>query len=229
MIDDANPVESANKVALNPRRRPYRVALRMSAYILLLLAGLTAGGFLRFADTVAGLETPKSPEADAIVVLTGGSQRIEQAVSLLESGTGQRLLISGAHPGTSASRIREMTRAPEGLFDCCVDIGYDAIDTVGNALETARWAKNHGFKSILVVTNNYHMPRSLFELHRVDPNTRYIAYPIVNSDLKTANWMAKPDVVRAILSEYVKLAGAFVRATFLPPDETSLRSTRRTD
>ncbi len=89
---------------------------------------------------MAGLTPPEKPKADAVVVLTGGTQRIDQAVNLLETGTGQRLLISGVHPDTSAARIREMTRAPQSLFVCCVDLGYDAIDTVGNALETAKWS-----------------------------------------------------------------------------------------
>lgn len=226
MTGQADPIQSDGRNRLNPRRRPHRVVLRLIAYIVLLAAGLAAGGFLRFADTVAGLQPPQTPAADAIVVLTGGYQRIDQAINLLENGTGRRLLISGVHPGTTAERIREMTRAPESLFDCCVDIGYDAIDTVGNALETARWAKKNGFANVLVVTNNYHMPRSLFELHRIDPDTRYSAYPIVNSDLKSGNWLTRPDVVRAMLSEYVKLAGAVLRAHIFPPDETSLRSAK---
>ena len=207
-----------------PRRPFYRTLLRIVAYLALVAACLAIGGFLHFADTVAKLMPPAKPKADAIVVLTGGNQRIDQAVNLLETGTGRRLLISGVHPDTSAARIREMTRAPQSLFVCCVDIGYDAIDTVGNALETARWVKEHGYREVLVVTSNYHMPRSLMELHRIDPDTHYIGYPIVYTDLRSENWLTMPEVVKAMLSEYVKLAGATVRAHLLSPDTASLRS-----
>jgi uncharacterized SAM-binding protein YcdF (DUF218 family) len=224
MTQTTNAIRGPEKGSVNPRRRPHRVVLRIAGFVVLVVAGIAAGGFLRFADTVAGLEPPAEPKADALVVLTGTSQRIDQAISLLEAGTGHRLLISGVHPGTTAARIRGMTRAPQSLFDCCIDIGYDAIDTVGNALETSRWAKAHGYREVLVVTNNYHMPRSLFELHRVDPETRYTGYPIINSDLKRSNWMANPDVVRAMLSEYLKLAGASLRAYLSWGDDASLRS-----
>ena len=98
--------------AWHATRPIYRVFLRRLSYVVLLLVGLLFGGLLRFADTVAGLTPPEKPKADAVVVLTGGTQRIDQAVNLLETGTGQRLLISGVHPDTSAARIREMTRAP---------------------------------------------------------------------------------------------------------------------
>ncbi|SOC84351.1 Uncharacterized SAM-binding protein YcdF, DUF218 family [Ensifer adhaerens] len=202
----------------------HRVFLRRLSYVVLLLAGLLFGGFLRFADTVADLAPPEKPKADAVVVLTGGTQRIDQAVNLLETGTGQRLLISGVHPDTSAARIREMTRAPQSLFVCCVDLGYDAIDTVGNALETAKWVHAHKYRRVLVVTSNYHMPRSLLELHRIDPATQYVGYPIVYTDLKSENWMAMPEVVKAMLSEYVKLVGATIRAHLFTPDTSSLRS-----
>ncbi|MET3615917.1 uncharacterized SAM-binding protein YcdF (DUF218 family) [Rhizobium aquaticum] len=207
-----------------PARPIYRVFLRRLSYVVLILAGLLFGGFLRFADAVAGLTPPEKPKADAVVVLTGGTQRIDQAVNLLETGTGQRLLISGVHPDTSAARIREMTRAPQSLFVCCVDLGYDAIDTVGNALETAKWVNAHKYRRVLVVTSNYHMPRSLLELHRIDPETQYIGYPIVYTDLKSENWMAMPEVVKAMVSEYVKLLGATIRAHLFTPDTSSLRS-----
>lgn len=207
------------------KTRPlHRTVLRRLSYLALLAAGLFFGGFLRFADTVADLHPPEKPKADAVVVLTGGNQRIDQAVNLLETGTGKRLLISGVHPDTSAGRIREMTRAPQSLFVCCVDIGYDAIDTVGNALETAKWVKKHGYHQVLVVTSNYHMARSLLELHRIDPDTQYIGYPIVYTNLRTENWIAMPDVVKAMLLEYVKLVGATVRAHLFSPDAASLRS-----
>ncbi|KQT01762.1 MULTISPECIES: YdcF family protein [unclassified Rhizobium] len=188
-----------------------RRLVRLTFYMLLLVAGCAAAGFLYFADTVASLQPPANPKADAIVVLTGGFQRIDQAVDLLKTGAGKRLLISGVHPSTTGGQIRRNTQSSADLFKCCVDIGHDAMDTIGNANETANWIRDNGYRSILVVTNNYHMPRSLLELRRANPGIDFIAYPVVNSDLKSTNWLRNPMVLKTILSEYLKLTIAMAR------------------
>jgi uncharacterized SAM-binding protein YcdF (DUF218 family) len=83
-------------------------------------------------------------------------------------------------------------------------MGYKAIDTIGNANEAASWIRDHGYSSIVVVTNNYHMHRSLHELHNASPQTQFIAYPVISADLARTNWFAEPDVVRTMLYEYMK-------------------------
>lgn len=179
--------------------------------MLVLAAGLFFGGFLYFANVVTSLATPVDIKADAIVVLTGGSQRLNQALDLLARGAGKRLLISGVHRSTTAGQIRRITQSPNSIFHCCVDIGYEAMDTIGNASEAVDWIHDHGYRRILVVTNNYHMPRSLIELRRADPVTEFIAYPVVNSNLRTRNWFADPQTLRVMLSEYVKILATGVR------------------
>jgi uncharacterized SAM-binding protein YcdF (DUF218 family) len=201
-----------------------RRLVRLTFYILLLVAGCATAGFLYFADSVASLQPPAQPKADAIVVLTGGFQRIDQAVELLKAGAGKRLLISGVHPSTTGGQIRRNTQSSADLFKCCVDIGHDAIDTIGNANETANWIRGNGYRSILVVTNNYHMPRSLLELRRANPGIEFIAYPVVNSDLKSTNWLHNPMVLKTILSEYVKLTIASVRDTLGAHPASGLRT-----
>ncbi len=188
-----------------------RKVLRRGFFVLLAFLTIFIAGFLQFADTVASLQPPATPKADAIVVLTGGFQRIDQAVDLLKLGAGKRLLISGVHPSTTRSQIRRNTQSSADLFKCCVDIGHAAIDTIGNATETSLWIRNRGYRTILVVTNNYHMPRSLLELRRARPETEFIAYPVVNSDLKTTNWLRNPLVLKAILLEYGKYSVATLR------------------
>ncbi len=188
-----------------------RKVLRRGFFVLLAFLTIFIAGFLQFADTVASLQPPATPKADAIVVLTGGFQRIDQAVDLLKLGAGKRLLISGVHPSTTRSQIRRNTQSSADLFKCCVDIGHAAIDTIGNATETSLWIRNRGYRTILVVTNNYHMPRSLLELRRARPETEFIAYPVVNSDLKTTNWLRNPLVLKAILLEYGKYSVASLR------------------
>ncbi len=194
------------------RMRPARLVVRVVLALILIAAVAGIGGFLYFAETVAALDAPRDPKADAIVVLTGGYQRIDRAIGLLKQGAGQRLLISGVNPTTSGNQIRKLTQSSSALFECCVDMGYEAVDTIGNANETARWISDHQFRRVLVVTNNYHMPRSLLELRVADPQTEFIAYPVVNSDLKNGNWLREPGVVKAMLSEYLKYSAAQIRA-----------------
>lgn len=193
------------------RTSPLRRFGRWVVVGFLCLLGIFCGGFLWFANEVTSLKAPDGMKADAIVVLTGGYQRIDQAVGLLRDGAGKRLLISGAHPSATPTQIRKTTQVSASLFSCCVDIGYDAIDTIGNANEIIRWIHDHGYRSVLVVTNNYHMPRSLHELRRRDVETQFIPYPVVSSDLTRKAWFTEPDVLRTMLAEYGKMAAAMVR------------------
>ncbi|MDH4413474.1 MAG: YdcF family protein [Rhizobium sp.] len=188
-----------------------RRALRYGGMALILTAAVLVAGFLMFADSVTNMRPPETVKADAIVVLTGGYQRIEQAIDLLKRGYGERLLISGVNPATTAGQIRKATRTSPDVFECCVDIGYGAIDTIGNANETAIWIRDKGYRSVLVVTSNYHLARSLMELRRSDPETKFIGYPVVNADLKTRAWYSEPDAMRTMLAEYGKTIIAYIR------------------
>jgi uncharacterized SAM-binding protein YcdF (DUF218 family) len=194
------------------RMRPARLVVRLVLAIILLAFIAGIAGSLFFAGPVSARTPPRDPKADAIVVLTGGYQRIDRAIGLLKKGAGGRLLISGANPSTSGNQLRKLTQSSSALFECCVDMGYEAVDTIGNANETARWISDHQFRRVLVVTNNYHMPRSLLELRVSDRQTEFIAYPVVNSDLKNGNWLRQPGVVKAMLSEYLKYCLAQLRA-----------------
>lgn len=189
-----------------PRSRLIRVArlfLRLVAYMIIVVGAALFGGFLIFYQTVASMRPPVAPKADAIVVLTGGYQRIDHGVQLLADGAGKRLLISGVNPATSGNHLRLLTRSTTDLFECCVDLGHEALDTAGNAAETTRWIKAHGYQKIILVTNNYHMPRSLAEIRRADHRTTYIAYP-VESELSFADIGRNPLLLRTLASEYVK-------------------------
>ncbi|THF50364.1 YdcF family protein [Allorhizobium terrae] len=210
---DQRPRRSEQLSRLFRRSGWLRRVLRFGGYATILMTACLIGGFLYFADTVTLMRAPEHPKADAIVVLTGGYQRIDQAVDLLRKGSGQRLLISGVHPTTTSKQIRTMTQSSYDLFACCVDMGYQAIDTIGNANETAQWVHDKGYSSVLVVTSNYHMQRSLMELRRTAPNTQFIPYPVVISDLRTKAWYADPNALRTLLSEYVKILLASARDT----------------
>ena len=192
-----------------------RRVVRLTFYVLLLIAGMAAAGFLYFADSVASLQPPANPKADAIVVLTGGFQRIDQAVELLKNGAGKRLLISGVHPSTTGGQIRRNTQSSADLFKCCVDIGHDAIDTIGNANETANWIRDNGYRSILVVTNNYHMPRSLLEFRKQMPGVTLLADPVFPPGYTRHGWWRDTATRKLIFSEFWKyFAALFLRSRF---------------
>lgn len=210
-MDRHDHMDDSPRNRLLSRRGPLRRFVRIAILAFVVTAGAVFGGFLWFADSVATMRPPEGARADAIIVLTGGYQRIDQAVGLLRDKVGKRLLISGVNPSTTRAQIRKMTQSSPDLFACCVDMGYKAIDTIGNANEAAGWIRDKGYSSIVVVTNNYHMHRSLHELRSASPDTEFIAYPVINSDLSRTNWFANPDVLRTMMYEYAKFVVAALR------------------
>lgn len=187
-------------------------ALKYAALTLGVFCVLFVGGFALFASHVSSLAVPQDPEpADAIIVLTGGQSRIDAALDLLKSGKGERLLISGVNPMASAEALRAATGADKQLFNCCVDIDKAALDTIGNAEESAKWMEEHSYRSVILVTNNYHMPRSMLEMRRLLQKARLEPYPVVNSRLDGGGWLAKPDAMRVLFTEYVKYLAAVAR------------------
>jgi len=166
--------------------------------------GLLLGGFLHFAEQVATLAPPSPLVADGIVVLTGGADRIAGAVELMTAGKARRLLISGVHPATSARQIAKVVDAGPSLMDCCVDLDRRAANTVGNAIEAAKWARANKFLSLIIVTSAYHMPRSMAELSHEMPDIRLIPYPVSRSDLELADWQRNPATLALLFQEYLK-------------------------
>jgi uncharacterized SAM-binding protein YcdF (DUF218 family) len=173
-------------------------------------------GFGWFANQISHLETPSDPPgADAIIVLTGGQFRLDAALDLLRTGKGRRLLISGVNPVARDSELKAVMGADDKLFSCCIDIDRAAIDTIGNAAESAKWVNEHAYDSVILVTNNYHMPRSLLEMRRLLKTTDLRPYPVVNSRLDDGSWLVKPDAVRVLFTEYTKFITAWVRGPFV--------------
>ncbi|BCG92642.1 hypothetical protein MesoLj131a_15060 [Mesorhizobium sp. 131-2-1] len=188
------------------------IFLRICAFSVLALAALFAGGFGWFASTVSHMTTPANPaRADAIIVLTGGQSRLDAAMDLLASGKGERLLISGVHPSASRRQLQAATGGDKALFSCCVDIDRAALDTIGNAEESAKWVESHAYGSVILVTNNYHMPRSLLEMGRLLHGAKLEPYPVVNTNLGNGGWLTKPEALRVLLTEYSKYVLALAR------------------
>ncbi|WP_020181020.1 YdcF family protein [Methylopila sp. M107] len=180
------------------------------------IAALVFAGFLNFVRLVPEGVQATPPPGDGIVALTGGAERLSDALRLLASGRGQRLLISGVHPETSE---RELSRAqPDyaAFARCCVDLGRRALNTAGNAVETRRWAESHGFRSLIVVTSGYHMPRTMMELAREMPTVQLIPYAVVTDRLKGEPWWRDWPTAKLLAIEYVKYVAAVVRVRLAP-------------
>lgn len=187
---------------------------------------LLALGFILFATVVMRQPAPADPRADGIVVLTGESRRIAEGARLLQEGRAQRMLISGVFPRTGKKALMRISGLPEDKFDCCVDLGYAALDTAGNANEARTWATSRRYASLIVVTASYHMPRSLAELSLALPATRLIPHPVVPKGFPERHWWLNLSVTRVLLSEYVKflpsLAHASVARALRRSDDSSV-------
>lgn len=183
--------------------------------LLALAAGagiaLFSTGFVIFASAIDSFVPASGERADGIVVLTGGEHRLNEAARLLAEGRGRRLLISGANRITSRDDLLRKSGLDSRLFGCCVDVGYAAHDTVGNASETREWATTLGFVKLIVVTSSYHMPRSLVELGRAMPDVKLLPYPVVSPHLRDARWWSHVGIARLLLSEYVKFLPSAAR------------------
>jgi uncharacterized SAM-binding protein YcdF (DUF218 family) len=197
-----------------------RLGLGMAAAVALGTCALVAG-YAGFAATIAPHEPAAVPRTDAIVVVTGGAQRIGDAIGLLGADRGSRLLISGVNERTSREELARANPASRQWLSCCVDLDYRARNTIGNAIESRRWARKHGFDSLLVVTSNYHMPRVLAEFAHAMPNVRLVAHPVVSDQIDPSAWWSDWSSIRLLAPEYAKYLVARLRSQFESDPETS--------
>ncbi|MES0884997.1 YdcF family protein [Roseibium sp. SCP14] len=224
-LEDGVPVVAERRVSALPEnsatastlseageRRKKRFGLRFVfvAVIAALLFG-AVGQFLYFAHQITTAKVPVTANADAIVVLTGGQARVNEAVRLLEEGKASRLLISGVHPGTTREQLAAVTSSSMPLEKGSVDLDRVALNTAGNAIETASWVKKNGFDSLLVVTSAYHLPRARVELSDALPDVNLIAYPVFSKGLNLEDWYKEPATIRLLMREYVKYIVARLR------------------
>lgn len=161
-------------------------------------------GFWKFAERVrAAPEAP--PQAQGIVALTGGStERLETGVRLLEEGKGERLLISGVNRVVTDAELYHALDIDVALGECCIDIGRVAQDTLGNASEATDWAREHHFTRLILVTDDFHMPRSQTELALAMPEAEIYPYPV------RTRW-TDPELWRSDVSAAARLGGEYVK------------------
>lgn len=188
--------------------------------MLAALALLWLIGLWRFAATLPRQVADPDQRTDAIVVLTGGSLRIESGLRLLAEGKAKKLFISGVNPGVDLAELLHAARQPFAGFACCIVLGHTADNTLGNASETARWMASEGFHSLRLVTASYHMPRSLLEFTRAMPRVEIVPNPVFPEALRGHRWWQSRASALLIAGEYTKYLVALVQpalpAAFLP-------------
>ncbi|WP_330084776.1 YdcF family protein [Methylocystis iwaonis] len=220
----AGPARQAGTGQANFGRAVGLVALGGLAFGILLFVA----GYVWFALSLARNEPRLTVRAEGIVVFTGGSDRVQEAAELLARGQANRMLITGVNRATRSSVLARLLPVSHRLFDCCVDLGYQAQDTIGNARETREWAQTRNIShSLIVVTSNYHMPRALAELSAELPDVTLHPFPVVSDHVNVAGWASDVGVIRLVGGEYLKYLGALARITLRQnetgPDMTALR------
>jgi uncharacterized SAM-binding protein YcdF (DUF218 family) len=184
--------------------------VRAGAFVLVPLL-LWLGGFLRFVGDLPRAPAEPERDTDAIVVLTGGAQRLDAGIDLLRRGKAPRLLLSGVNASTTKAMLPSYA-ANSDLFDCCVELGFDAADTTGNGREVARWAAGIQATSLRVVTAGYHMPRALLELRRHAPALDLVPWPVSPAGGRVEDWWRAPATFALLAAEFTKYGAALLRS-----------------
>ena len=192
-------------------RRLVRVTIVLCAGAALLLAL----GFFWFVSVLPTEEVKLDRNADGIVVLTGGASRIIDALELMAAKRGQRLLISGANRSTNAAEISRLHPEFEPIVRCCVDFDR-SLNTLGNAIETRKWAEARKPRSLIVVTSGYHMQRAMAEIAHQLPGVTLIAFPVFSDKLRLEPWWSNGATARLIVLEYLKFIFTHVRMQVNP-------------
>jgi len=197
-----------------------RLAWRIVAALAIAAILASGVGFAFFVSVIpdGGRRASFGP-ADAVVVLTGGAGRMVEGLDLLAAGRAKKLFVSGVDRGVDVAALLAVAkRAPDGV-ECCIALGHGATDTAGNAAETARWMVAQGYTSLLLVTTDWHMPRSLIEFRRAMPRVRVAPHPVASPTVHVADWWLWPGTARLLAGEYVKVLAALARVWLAPVPE----------
>lgn len=199
-----------------PAPQPRRWGGALAASVFFAVA-LWAAGLAWFAALIPDHVADPGTRTDAIVVLTGGAERIKTGLDLLAAGDAERLLITGVHREVTVAEILRLAPGvPESLSQR-IDLGYEANNTSGNAAEAARWIKAHGYRSLRLVTSNYHLPRSMLEFRRVLPDVEIAANPVFPASVSNGAWWRHPASFALVAGEYTKYLVAVLRQAAAPP------------
>jgi len=182
---------------------------------LFMALGFWIIGLVKFHGMIPIVDETNKAQTQAIVVLTGGSGRLDEGLGLLAKDPKALLFVSGVYEGNEVRHLLKFSKQRPSALGARIAIG-NAINTHENALETAAWILKNKIQSLRLVTAAYHMPRSLLEFENVLPNTLIIAHPIFPKHVKQARWWAYPGTAAIVISEYNKLLLVWVRQKLEP-------------
>ena len=184
---------------------------RLLLRLLFIMVFIWLGGLLAFAAGLPQVVEQPTRQTDAIVVLTGGAERLDAGLKLLTEGRAGKLLISGVDPATTAAMLQARSAQVPDIFRCCVDLGHEAQNTEGNAIETALWVEREGHRSLRLVTASYHMPRSLLLFRDLMPEVEMVPNPVFPDHVKQGSWWFYPGTAKLFAIEYSKYVVSLVR------------------
>lgn len=199
------------RLGIRRKRSGWKWRLAAVAAALAVAVAVWGAGLVRFADGMPRRVADPAEMADAVVVLTGGMGRLEEGLSLLAAGQGRKLFVSGVHAGVDVDQILALAGRDSDALACCIELGHGARDTVGNAAETAGWARRNGFGSLRVVTAGYHMPRTMLEFRHALPDMKLVPHPVFSNRVKLARWWRWPGSAVLVAREYNKYLLARLR------------------
>lgn len=197
-------------MAVHYSRKSSRHPLLLLMIVIGVLAFAWLVGLIRFASTIPDAPADMSKKAEAIVVLTGGSGRLDEGLKLLAEGHADQLFVSGVYQGLDVQALLGLSKRRGGNLERRVAIGT-ATNTQGNARETAQWIRRQGYTSLRLVTGSYHMPRSLLEFSFVMRDVNVIPHAVFPERVKVDNWWRWPGTAILIAGEYSKVLLAWVR------------------
>ena len=193
------PIENDNP----PSRNWVRIALLTTLTII----GIWIFGLIQYVNSLPTIETDDQSVTDGIVIFTGGSMRLEAGIKLLNEKKADRLLVSGVGKHTGLDTMLILSgRLPDNILELKekIDLGYEAKNTLGNAIEVSKWVTQHNYKTIRLVTANYHMPRSYFVLSSEMPDIKIISHPVFPAEIKMEKWWHSGLTKKIMISEYNK-------------------------
>lgn len=193
-------------------RRLLRLVRRVALLALSLLA-IWAAALACFIAASLFLRADPAAVTDAIVVPTGGRQRLETGVQLLADGRAKKLFISGVNRHVDRDELLRALGPEAEREACCIDLGREADNTVGNAAETARWMRREGYRSLRLVTSWYHIERGLLEFRRAMPDIVIVAHPVFAPHVDPERWWGWHGALLLVVSEFQKYLMAWGRST----------------
>lgn len=173
---------------------------------------LWIGGFFRFCYTINHYPQPNREKTDAIVVLTGGRNRISEAIDLYNNHLAEKMFISGVSKYTKIQDIVNLTHV-KIAFPEHVELGYKATNTIENAQEIQEWIKKNNIRSLRLITSNYHFPRSLAELEVYHLPLKIIVHPVYSEHVSSSWWLSW-GTLKFIFTEYNKYILVYLRNLF---------------